>query len=372
MSLVIIALAIGWVPAVLAGGLVYRLMADRGRLLLQIEHLEHRFAEVAGPLSMNDPGLPIGAPAPDFELPDLDGRSHTLSQWHGSPIVLVFFDPQCSFCGLMAPRLAGAIRDRKHDQPVPVILTTGEAASNRRVLGDGSIDYPVLLQEGAEVAALFRAQVTPSAYLIDTDGHIASSLAMGADDVLALIQALPSAAGTAGPKPDSAHPQPPVSTRLRSITESKLNRSGLSAGNVAPQFSLPRLDGGELSLSEYQGRRVLLVFSDPDCAPCTILAPQLERLNRQVSDMQVIMVSRGTAEDNQVKVTEHNLTFPIALQRHWEVSRAYGMFATPIAYLIDELGLLESDVAVGNDAILELASVPPMQGEERKEAMAQR
>jgi hypothetical protein len=44
------------------------------------------------------------------------------------------------------------------------------------------------------------------------------------------------------------------------------------------------------------------------------------------------------------------------MQRHWEISREYGMFATPIGYLIDERGIIAADVAVGAEAILALLS----------------
>jgi hypothetical protein len=46
---------------------------------------------------------------------------------------------------------------------------------------------------------------------------------------------------------------------------------------------------------------------------------------------------------------------PIVLQRRWEISKWYGMFATPIAYLIGKDGTLAQDVAVGGEAILRLA-----------------
>ena len=46
---------------------------------------------------------------------------------------------------------------------------------------------------------------------------------------------------------------------------------------------------------------------------------------------------------------------PIVMQKQWEVSLQYGMFATPIAYLIGEQGVLLSDVAVGVEPILALA-----------------
>jgi hypothetical protein len=61
---------------------------------------------------------------------------------------------------------------------------------------------------------------------------------------------------------------------------------------------------------------------------------------------------------NRVKVAEHGLTFPIVLQKHWELSREYGMFATPMGYLIDEQGIIAAEVAVGGDAILALARGP--------------
>jgi len=114
--------------------------------------------------------------------------------------------------------------------------------------------------------------------------------------------------------------------------------------------------GGELSLAEYRGRRVLLVLSDPHCGPCNQLAPRLEQLHRRVPYVEVLMVSRGDAEENRRKVAEHGLSFPVVLQRQWEISRAYGMFATPIGYLIDEAGVIAADVAQGTEEILALHS----------------
>jgi peroxiredoxin len=140
----------------------------------------------------------------------------------------------------------------------------------------------------------------------------------------------------------------------RSLAGSKINRDGLRPGTTAPPFTLPRLDGGELSLSDFAGRRVLLVFSDPDCGPCNLLAPKLERLSQSTRDLDVVMVSRGDPERNRQKVAEFGLTFPVVLQEQWKLSREYAKFATPIAYLIDEQGRIAADVALGMDAILEL------------------
>jgi hypothetical protein len=67
------------------------------------------------------------------------------------------------------------------------------------------------------------------------------------------------------------------------------------------------------------------------------------------------MVSRGDAETNRAKTSEYGLTFPVAMQRKWEISKKYGIFATPVGYLIDEQGIIEADVAIGGGAILALA-----------------
>lgn len=118
------------------------------------------------------------------------------------------------------------------------------------------------------------------------------------------------------------------------------------------------MDGGELSLSDYRDRKVLLVFSDPECGPCMLLAPQLEELHRRGA-IAVVLVSRRDPETNRAKIKELGLTFPVVLQKNWEVSREYALFATPIGYLIDEQGVIAQEAAQGVDAILALAAGAP-------------
>lgn len=139
-----------------------------------------------------------------------------------------------------------------------------------------------------------------------------------------------------------------------SLKRSRLPRNGLKQGTIAPEFRLPRLDGGELALEELRGRRVLLIFSDPQCGPCSALAPELQEFHVKYPELAMVMISRGEPKDNRAKAKEHSLTFPIVLQQQWEISRKYAMFATPIAYLIDEAGVIDSSVAVGVEDIQKL------------------
>jgi peroxiredoxin len=193
-------------------------------------------------------------------------------------------------------------------------------------------------------------------YRIDAAGRIAGELAIGAEPLLQLAGAsAPRATAPVALKNGTLHgdhePDP-------SLARSRLNRSGLKAGIAAPEFRLPRIDGGDLTLSELRGRRVLLVFSDPECGPCEELAPRLEELHLRRRDLQVVVVSRRGFEDNRAKAAKLGLSFPIVVQQQWEISREYGMFATPIGYLIDERGIIARDVAVGVEPILGLAEEP--------------
>lgn len=140
----------------------------------------------------------------------------------------------------------------------------------------------------------------------------------------------------------------------RSLANSKIKRDGLKAGTVAPEFRLPRLNGGELALSDLRGKLVLLVFSSPHCGPCNVLAPKLQKFHRKHPDLELVMISQGEPAENREKVNEHGLTFPVVLQKQWEISRAYAFFATPVAYLIDGTGVIAADVAVGVDGVAAL------------------
>ncbi|HEY8677999.1 MAG TPA: redoxin domain-containing protein [Candidatus Dormibacteraeota bacterium] len=88
----------------------------------------------------------------------------------------------------------------------------------------------------------------------------------------------------------------------------------------------------------------------------------LDREYRRARDVQVLMVSRGELEANKAKVREHGLTFPVVLQRRWEVSQAFGMFATPIAFLINKDGVIAAGAATGVEPILTLFAADGLPG----------
>ena len=350
--------AAAWAIAGVGGWLGYQLLVQNGRLLLRIEALEERLGMVADSPESDQSavsGLPVGSAFFDFALPTLTGGTMTLSDLWGQRVVLIFFDPDCTYCRQMLPDLAKLEAHPKDGRPVPLVISTGDIEANRQLMDSYGVRCPVLLQEHNEIAQLCWVDGTPMGYLLDEQGATASPLAVGAGATIALASALPPngiGAGEHALRFGNGYTR----TRVGSGPPSQTKRDGLSAGTKAPGFRLPGVDGGELSLHEFRGQRVLLVFSDPECQFCIELAPKLEQVYRGVPDLRVLIISRGGAEANRMAIIEHGLTLPVVLQCHWEISRAYGMLATPIAYLIDEEGAIAAPVAVGIDEILRLTT----------------
>lgn len=345
-----------WLLLAVGTWLGYQLVCQNGRILARLESIEKRLTPRGDAKRREPSGLPVGKSAPDFELPDLAGVRHKLSEFRDQNVLLMFFNPRCGFCTNMAADLAALSIEPGDNQAVPVVVSTGDAQENRKLVAQYGIRCVVLLQKDMEVAAQFHAQGTPMGYRIDRAGRIASELTVGAEALLELVDM--TAPGRNHPDTSADGSSSRGVKDYRSVASSRLNRDGLKSGAPAPEFRLPRIDGGELSLADLRGGRVLLVFSDPHCGPCDDLAPRLQQLHSQRSELQVLVVSRGEVEENRAKAAKLDLSYPIVMQRQWEISLLYAMFATPIGYLIDERGILASDVAVGVDPILALVNEP--------------
>jgi peroxiredoxin len=163
----------------------YQLLVQHGRLLLRLEALEQQREQLsAAGLSTMRP--PVGSVAHDFNLPALAGGRTTLSQWRGRRLLLVFIDPGCSFSRALLRQLASLPTDTDRGRPQLVIVSTCEAEASRRWAQKLGGQWPILLQEQDDIAALYRVDATPTAYLIDEQGAIASELVTGAQAVLEL------------------------------------------------------------------------------------------------------------------------------------------------------------------------------------------
>jgi methylamine dehydrogenase accessory protein MauD len=135
--------------------------------------------------------------------------------------------------------------------------------------------------------------------------------------------------------------------QLEATTPSRMGRSGLKLGKKAPDFTLPCVAGGEVSLQDFAGRRVLLAFTMSGCKPCHRIVPELIKLQRG-GDVQVLVVNNGELEATRQWAGEAGVCFPMLVQQQFSVSRRYEMYATPFAFLIDERGVIRAKGIINN------------------------
>lgn len=127
----------------------------------------------------------IGQPAPSLVLPDLDGATIDLADFRGAPTLVLFWSPSCGFCQGMLGELRTWERKRPPRSPQLLVVSTGSAEANRAM---GLASPMVLDSEGLAMRA-YGASGTPMAVLVDASGRIASPLAVGSREVMALARA---------------------------------------------------------------------------------------------------------------------------------------------------------------------------------------
>jgi methylamine dehydrogenase accessory protein MauD len=129
--------------------------------------------------------------------------------------------------------------------------------------------------------------------------------------------------------------------QLEATTPSRLGRSGLRVGKKAPGFKVPAISNGDITLDNYIGRKLLLVFMQPGCGSCHQIVPDLNQL-QDAGEMQVVVVHNGDEAEVKEWIKKYRPRFPVALQERYSLSKGYEVFATPFAFLIDERGVIAS------------------------------
>ena len=145
----------------------------------------------------------------------------------------------------------------------------------------------------------------------------------------------------------------------------------LPAGSKAPDFSLNSTPDQKVSLKDFRGRPVVLVFYPADWSP--VCSDQLSLLNqmlpefRKYREAEVLAISVDGIWSHLAFCKDRNLGFPVLsdFEPKGEVSRAYGAYQHDVGesaralFVIDEKGVIRwsylSPVGVnpGVDGILE-------------------
>lgn len=146
---------------------------------------------------------------------------------------------------------------------------------------------------------------------------------------------------------------PPSTAAINSSPPAAHSPEGLPIGAPIPRFSLSGIDGRFVSRDDLQksGKPTLLLFSDPNCGPCTSLLPEIERWSvDHAAQFVVAMVSRGDAALNRKKFSKLRLP-AVLVETDERLSSALFTLPTPSALVMQPSGRVGSGVALGADGI---------------------
>ncbi|MCA2622864.1 MAG: peroxiredoxin [Microcystis sp. M20BS1] len=127
----------------------------------------------------------------------------------------------------------------------------------------------------------------------------------------------------------------------------------------APDFSLPTNTGeGNISLSDYRGKWVVLYFYPKDFTPgCTLEARRFQQdlPKYMAKNTQVLGVSADDVDSHAEFCDSEGLKFPLLADTTGDVSKAYGSWMGYVSlrhtYLIDPQGILKEIYLGVNPAI---------------------
>lgn len=126
--------------------------------------------------------LPLGTPAPDFSLVNVDGRTISLADFQGKPALLVMFIcNHCPFVKHVAAELS-ALGAEYQDKGVGVVainsndVSAHPGDSPEQMVHEAEMRgyvFPYLFDETQDVARAYHAACTPDFFLFDKDQKLA-------------------------------------------------------------------------------------------------------------------------------------------------------------------------------------------------------
>jgi peroxiredoxin Q/BCP len=126
---------------------------------------------------------------------------------------------------------------------------------------------------------------------------------------------------------------------------------GIRAGDVAPDFTLPRQDGTPVRLQDLlqKGAVVLYFYPKDDTPGCTVEACSFRDAYEDFKDAgaEVVGISSDSAEKHRAFADKHRLPFTLVADEGGKVRKSYGVPSTfgllpgRVTYVIDGQGLVQ-------------------------------
>jgi peroxiredoxin len=111
-------------------------------------------------------------------------------------------------------------------------------------------------------------------------------------------------------------------------------------GWSAPDFELPTTSGEKVSLSDFRGKNVALVFLSGHCYHSLDTLPILGELRAKYSDVEFlpVFINSGDVQDVITRAYELDVEYAIVVSADKAIAKAYDSRMVPSTFLIDEQG----------------------------------
>ncbi|HXI26459.1 MAG TPA: TlpA disulfide reductase family protein [Pyrinomonadaceae bacterium] len=110
----------------------------------------------------------------DFTLTDVEGKSWTLQSLHGKVVLVNFWATWCPPCRKEMPDLDALYRKFKDKGLVVLAISDEEMAKVKPFLAERNLGFPILLDPGRKINALFHVDGIPKTFIYDREGKLAA------------------------------------------------------------------------------------------------------------------------------------------------------------------------------------------------------
>ncbi|SDW74118.1 redoxin domain-containing protein [Paenibacillus sp. PDC88] len=118
---------------------------------------------------------------------------------------------------------------------------------------------------------------------------------------------------------------------------------GFEVGSTAPEFEVTNMQGEQVQLQDYLGKKVIMNFWASWCEPCVREMPLIYDIYQSGGqDTEVLFVNVGESKGTIAEFLEdHKFDFPVIIDATGKVSNLYRVSGLPTTVTIDKQGQLE-------------------------------
>ncbi|MHC5061926.1 MAG: peroxiredoxin family protein [Planctomycetota bacterium] len=113
-----------------------------------------------------------GKEAADFELQDITGKTHKLSDYRGKDVLLIFWATWCAPCRTEVPHLKELRKRISEDELAMLAISSEGLTILQRYAKSNRLNYTVLAEKGTLPAPFNGVRGIPAGFFVDKEGNI--------------------------------------------------------------------------------------------------------------------------------------------------------------------------------------------------------